>query len=279
MPLVRAEGSERNILRLAKRARYAPTAWFTYRRDGCAPLELRFAGAALDLFYLGDYEPESLSPMATLAKSAHTFLDIGAQAGVYSMVVASANPSVEVFAFEADPTSLSVLLDNSRRNAGRPGIGSVRVCSTAVDAASGLAAFHLAGGNSSLNETFRSNTQELLCPAISIDDFLAAAHHEAPIDLVKIDTESTEPAVLLGMARTIDRWRPVITLEVLRGRTEAELDRFVAEADYRALWLRRDGPRLVGSVAGDQTYSDLNYLLVPGEKVDDVFTQLGVAAE
>lgn len=135
---------------------------------------------------------------------------------------------------------------------------------------------HLAGGNSSLNSSFRPNTQELLCHKVSIDGFLDAMGHSAPIDLVKIDTESTEPAVLQGMSRTIERWRPVIALEVLHGRTEADLTRFFQEARYRALWLRDDGPHVVDSVIGDPTYSDLNYLFVPTEKCDEVYSLLGI---
>jgi len=277
MPRERAKGSEGTVYRLAKRAHYPQSAGFTYRRDGCAPLELCLAGAALSLFYLGDYEPGSLRAVVTLARHAHTFLDIGAQAGVYSMVVASANPEIEVVAFEADPSSVATVLENARRNRGRSGVGSVRVCAAAVDDHSGLATFHLAGGNSSLNGAFRSNTQELLCPKVSIDDFLEAIDHSTPIDLVKIDTESTEPAVLRGMRRTIERWRPVIILEVLRGRTEEALDAFLAESHYRALWLSQDGPQVVNTVVGDSTHADLNYLFVPIEKCIEVFSLLEIA--
>lgn len=278
-PAGRARGRKGRFLRLALRARYASTAWFTYQRQGCERIDLRLAGAALDLYYIGDYEPETLGPLVTLGRRARTFLDIGAQAGVYSMVVASANPDVDVFAFEADPTSVAIVLDNSCRNAARPGVGSVHVCAAAVDATTSLATFHLAGGNSSLNRGFRSNTQELLCPTVSIDEFLVAVGHEAPIDLVKIDTESTEPAVLRGMVATIERWRPVIAIEVLRGRTEAELDRFLAESNYRALWLRPDGAQPVDSVVGDTDYNDLNYLFVPEERTDEIFPLLMIAGE
>jgi FkbM family methyltransferase len=276
-PLVRAKGREGATFRLAKRLRYAPEAGFIYHRKDCAAVDLRLAGAALYLYYFGEYEPEALGPVAVLAKHAQTFLDIGSQVGVYSMVVAAANPDIHVFAFEADPTSVANLLENVRRNAWRPGIGSVKVCAAAVDDSPGVAGFHLAGGNSSLNSKFRPDTEELLCPKVSIDVFLNEVGHSRPIDLVKIDTESTEPAVLRGMRRTIERWRPVIALEVLRGRTEAELDRFLVETGYRPLWLRSDGPRAVEAVVGDPTHMDLNYLFVPNEKYLDVCSLLGLA--
>lgn len=272
--LGRAKGREGPFFLLAKRLRYGQTARFTYQREGCSAIDLRLAGAALHLYYLRDYEPETLGPIVALAKEAHTFLDVGSQAGVYSLVVASANPSIEVFAFEAAPMSVSIMLDNIRLNAGRRGIGAVRVCAAAIDDSVGLDTFHLAGGNSSLNPAFRSNTQELLCPKLSIDSFLEAVDHQAPIDLVKIDTESTEPAVLRGMARTIEQWRPVIAIEVLRGRTEEALDLFLSEADYRALWLRRDGPHVRDSIVGDENHLELNYLLVPTEKWDDTFARV-----
>jgi Methyltransferase FkbM domain len=39
----------------------------------------------------------------------------------------------------------------------------------------------------------------------------------AKVDLVKIDTETTEPAVIRGMARTLARDRPDVVCEVLAG--------------------------------------------------------------
>jgi FkbM family methyltransferase len=230
------------------------------------------------LYYLGDYEPEALGPVVALAKESRTFLDIGSQAGVYSMIVAAANPNIHVFAFEGDPESVAIVMDNVCRNADRPEVGSVQVCAVVVDDKPGVAGFHLAGGNSSLNPTFRPNTQEMFSPALSIDAFLEAVHYSGPIDLVKIDTESTEPAVLRGMHRTIELWRPVIAIEVLHGRTETDLDRFLTEADYRALWLRRDGPVIVDAVIGDSAHTDLNYLFVPKEKCGEVLPLLGLGS-
>lgn len=53
-----------------------------------------------------------------------------------------------------------------------------------------------------------------------------------------------------------------------------ELDRFLDDSGYRAVWLRRDGPVVARSVLGDETHSDLNYLFVPTERCDEVFALL-----
>lgn len=268
-------GSE--VFDIGKRLRYSPDASFVYERSGCTPVRLRLAGAALSLYYLDDYEPSTMRPVVALARSARGFLDIGAQTGVFTFVVASANPDLCVVAFEANPASLEVLLDNVRLNEGRVGLGRVSVCQAAVSDSRGTAQFNLAGGNSSLNPAFRAGSRPLLCQTVSIDAFLEERGEEMPVDLVKIDTESTEPAVLRGMEATIARHRPVIVVEVLRGRTEDELNRFVEVHDYRTLSLVDPAPRLVDRIAGDGTHHDLNFLLVPAEKLDAVVAITGAS--
>jgi FkbM family methyltransferase len=266
------------LFKLAKHARYGASATFTYERQGCAPITLRLAGAALSLYYLGDYEPSTLGPVATLGATARGFLDIGAQSGVYAFVVASTNPNVSVVAFEANPASLEVLLDNVRLNEGRRGVGHVRICQAAVSDVTGAAEFHLAGGSSSLSAEFRSGSRPLICQTTTVDGFFADIDIDQAVDLIKIDTESTEPAVLRGMAETIARWRPVIAVEVLRGRTEGDLNRFLLDNDYRPLWLTDPAPLLVEQISGDGEYVDLNFLLVPAEKLQEVMCTVNASA-
>src|SRR6185312_5041737 len=95
----------------------------------------------------------------------------------------------------------------------------------ALGAEDGVATLYVAsegGGNSSLNPAFRSDHSEQRTEVRRGDSFVAAERIER-LDLVKIDTESTEPSVLRGLSKTLERHHPEIVCEVLAGRTEAEL--------------------------------------------------------
>lgn len=48
-------------------------------------------------------------------------------------------------------------------------------------------------------------------------DTLVHEHQLQNVDLVKLDTETTEPEVIAGMVSTLRQWKPDIICEVLRG--------------------------------------------------------------
>ncbi len=47
-----------------------------------------------------EFEPETVKTVAALAPSIRTFVDIGANTGIYSVLVARVNPRARVYAFE-----------------------------------------------------------------------------------------------------------------------------------------------------------------------------------
>ena len=86
---------------------------------------------------------------------------------------------------------------------------------------------------------------EMICSfpvsVITVDSFVRENAIEG-VDLVKIDTESTEPQVLLGMIETIRRDQPAIICEVLKGRaSEKLLAQILRPLGYRFYLLTPDG--------------------------------------
>jgi hypothetical protein len=80
--------------------------------------------------------------------------------------------------------------------------------------------------------------------------------------LVKIDTETTEPAVLAGMVETLRRWRPTIICEVLPGHeVERPLMDILQPLGYVFYHLRPEGPVSTERVAGHPEL--LNYAFAP----------------
>ena len=55
----------------------------------------------------------------------------------------------------------------------------------------------------------------------------------AKIDLIKIDVEKHEPAVLRGFSKHIEAFRPAIIIEILNNEIAGEIETILNKHDYR----------------------------------------------
>lgn len=211
------------------------------------------------------YEPESTSLFFRLATRAQTTLDVGAHVGFYALLAAHANASGHVFAFEPMPKSFNRLTRNVALNE----TGNVECVASAVGATDGTADFFFSNDeipcSSSLSAEFMSwageSVRKLDVSVVSLDGFLRA-RGVGRVDLVKVDTESTEPDVLRGMAETLARDAPTILCEVLPGQGSGPLlEEIVFPLGYRAYLLTPDGPQARDRIEGHAEW--LNYLFAP----------------
>jgi len=85
-------------------------------------------------------------------------------------------------------------------------------------------------------------------------------HQIKSIDVLKLDTEGTEPKVLEGGIEMISRCKPVIFCEVLLGRTENALGAFLSPLGYRYFHITAQGLVPKKHIQGDETYRHLNYM-------------------
>jgi len=115
--------------------------------------------------------------------------------------------------------------------------------------------------SSSLSYEFMAGTQDLqkaTVPVVRLDDFVQERRLDR-VDLIKIDTETTEPAVLAGAHVALDRYHPNIVCEVLRGRgAEQRLEDILAPHGYRYYLLTPEGPAPRERIEGHPEW--LNYL-------------------
>lgn len=157
--------------------------------------------------------------------------DVGANLGYYTLLFADAvGPSGKVVSIEPNPATFELLEESVRLN----GFGNhVRlVQAAAADREATLDLFVPLGEPKNATVAFGSGTRpaeaRVPVPAIPIDQLSAGL---ARVDLLKIDVEGAEPAVLAGMSATIARFRPTIILEFNASRYEdpaAFLDRLLA---------------------------------------------------
>ena len=221
------------------------------------------------------YEPETSPLFFRLATSARVTLDVGTHVGFFSLVAGHANAQGQVVAFEPLPP----LFTSLRANVARNRLSNVTCVECAVGDQTGQADFyHVANClpcSSSLSFAFMSGIPGLRCSRVAvttIDHFVAEAGL-ASVDLVKIDTESTEAAVLRGMSEALRRLRPTIICEVLPGcGTEQQLADILKPLGYLFYHLRPDGPRATARIEGHPKW--LNYAFVPDSAV---FERVAVA--
>jgi FkbM family methyltransferase len=217
------------------------------------------------------YEPECASLFFHLAAESRVTLDVGAFVGFYSILAGVANPRGQVYAFEPLPAIYRRLAHNIALN----GLSNVHCINMAVGEQTGRADFfHIESdfpSSSSLSYNYMQSCpglQASVVDTVRIDEFIEENGLEG-LDLVKIDTETTEPQVLRGMAKSLRQYRPHIICEVLRGEgTGGLLEGILAPLGYSYYLLTHDGPQVRPHIEGGPEYVS-NYLFTAKELSED----------
>jgi FkbM family methyltransferase len=223
----------------------------------------------------GEYEPATTAFLRGLVDETSVCIDVGANFGYYTCMLARLCWRGRVLAFEPDPRVHAMLQDNV----------SINWCERVVDARNAavgdrdgeLTLYRRIGrsGNTSIIESsaeelevFREPASEAFTvPCITLDSL---ADQLERVDVVKIDVEGAESLVVGGMAELVRRHRPTIVMEWSPWQTErAGFDGQQLSADLAALGLvphvlRRDGQPVAISHAELATLSFQNIVLRPG---------------
>lgn len=133
----------------------------------------------------------------------------------------------------------------------------------ALGASDGTAILYLSDStdsSNSLSSNFRPNSHTLRVPLEKLDSWVARSGVTPAV--VKIDTETTEPAVIEGARRTLLETRPWVFCEVLPGETEGPLQQLFSDLDYHWYHLSGEGELPAhDTIVGDGT--DFMWLFAP----------------
>lgn len=175
------------------------------------------------------YEIATLEKWTPLFKNSKVILDIGANLGNHSLYWATALKPDAVYAFEPLPVNFQRLKNNIERNGLKKIITPIN--KAAGDREGYVAVVELDGTN--LGGTrfgYVNGCSPEASEIITIDSFVAE-RRPMSVDMVKIDTEGFEVPVLLGMRGTINKYKPVVRVEVGRA-THKEVVDLLKNAGY-----------------------------------------------
>lgn len=195
----------------------------------------------------GCYEPHVMEAITDRVPAGGTFIDVGANIGVHSVLAAlRAGRGGRILALEASPVTYPILVGNLA-TAGCPGAAAVPVA--VWDAPATIAFSHIPHiiGGSHVNPAAHEVGQVFTVPCDTLDNLAAGAGLER-VDLVKIDVEGSEIRALLGARKTLCRYRPPIIVEFNRltlreygGASVFDLYQCVCDLGYRTKILHEDG--------------------------------------
>lgn len=226
---------------------------------------------AHNLFWMGidGFEKETLELFIKLIANSTTILDIGANTGLYSLI-ASSNCSAKVYAFEPVPKVYERLLENIRIN----NATNIIAHSMAITNYDGEIDIYVSRGkiptDSSTRKGFREDSVPIQVPAATLDSFVQS-NKIGKVDILKIDTESTENLVLAGAKILLKESRPLIICEVLFGKTETQIHEILDALDYEYYWITPSGLKRCDKIKGDPDYKYLNFLFLPREKKESLY--------
>ncbi len=199
------------------------------------------------------YEPEVSALFYRLAARARTTIDVGAHVGFYSALASLANPGGTVVALEPHPEVFAGLERTLRINE----LSNVHPIRVAAGSQAGVAELREPRGAalttmSTLSTDFalhaerygvRPNRYGVRSIEVRVErlDDLAEREGIERVDLLKIDTETTEDQVLKGSRALLERDRPHIFCELLGTEAAATAQGLLEPLGYRFFLLGPEG--------------------------------------
>lgn len=164
----------------------------------------------------GRYEPNEMYAAANILRPGMSFVDVGANEGLFTLLASAVvGSSGAVHAFEPSPRERSRLESNIELN----GLTNVHVHPVALGSEQQIGSLRVSNqehpGQSTLGGFSYRETAEVYSVEVPVEtlDHVVESERIDRIDLIKIDVEGSETAVLRGARESVRRFRPMIIVE------------------------------------------------------------------
>jgi FkbM family methyltransferase len=187
----------------------------------------------------GELEPATTSFLLNHLTKNGVFLDVGANVGFFSLLVANLRPEAKVIAFEPNPAIAAHLADSIHQASLQD---RIQLHGLAASDSAGIVHFvieSLNSGHSRLSGSNRETQQSLKVETICLDDWLPSRMENQNLNAVKIDVEGAELRVLKGMKQLLRQHKPILVVEAYDehlqefGDSLTALKEWIKEANYR----------------------------------------------
>jgi len=163
------------------------------------------------VYLTGNYEPPTAKVIADTLSPGDTFIDIGANAGFFTLLASSCvGESGKVFAFEPVPSMNKRITDNISLNS----MKNITVHSSAVSNKKDvLSLFEGPDGHKGISSLrpIDNSAATLKVNTAPLDSYIDSFKS---IKLIKIDVEGAEQLALEGMQQVIQKFRPFLVIEI-----------------------------------------------------------------
>lgn len=223
------------------------------------------------------YEPETSPLFFRLAEKSAVTFDVGAYVGFFTLLAAHANPQGQVFAFEP----MSKIYERFQNHIKLNDLQNVEAILGAVGDKEGEAEFFHQEGldlptSSSLSYEFMKTAESLVSTKVKVfqlDKFVQEKGIEK-VDLIKIDTETTEPDVLRGAMNLLRKNQPDIFCEVLKGRAEGrKLKEILQPLGYEFYLLTPEGAIKHEEIEGHPEFLNYLFTLRSEKEITSIYNQ------
>ena len=186
------------------------------------------------VYLTGMYEPPTAHVIAELLESGDTFIDVGANSGIFTLLASRrVGSNGRVLSFEPVPSMRGRITENLALNR----VENVILHGVALSNAVGEITFYEGPqghkGLSSMRPIEDASTT-LRVPTIPLDDLAGAT---PSVKLIKIDVEGAEQLVIEGMEKLLAQQHPYLIIEM----TDQYLKAFGHSAEGLSSILRRTG--------------------------------------
>jgi FkbM family methyltransferase len=200
----------------------------------------------LKVYFYGHYhERYEADLVQRLLQGDDVFWDVGANIGYFTLVAATAlNNRGRIVAFEPGKNAYARLAENLSLNP----YSNIQTFAVAVTDREGEAVLHLSGdiadSSASLYAAGQTQARHEVCRTVSLDHFLRDEGLDPP-DLIKLDAEGAELAVLQGAQGLLADSPPLWLMEMeeknllAAGASKAAVADFLTGYGYRAAHLRK----------------------------------------
>ena len=242
---------------------------FSVKVDNNSQFKIHHVGHQIEneLFWDGienAWEKVSMSLWIKLSKQANVnvIFDIGAYTGLYALCSASLNPNAKIYSFEPMEHNFNLLNKNIQLN-NYTNITSIKkACSNITDKAIVYTEKNTTLTTSvTVNKSLFHEEKELdIVPieTVRLDEYIKNEKIEG-LDLIKIDVETHEHEVLLGMGDLIQKYKPTFLIEVLNDEVAKNIESIIEGMNY--IYFDIDEINEIKRVDSIKKSSHFNYLI------------------